>query len=78
MIVIASASGGITERIHHGVNGYLFPSGDKKALGKILEQLNPNDLESIRMQAKLDTRDLSPKLFLEQIEALYKELLKED
>jgi len=78
VVVIASASGGVTERIHHGVNGYLFPTGDKKALGKILEQLNPQDSESIRMQAKLDTRDLSPELFLERIEALYKELLKED
>ncbi len=75
VVVIASASGGITERITHGRNGFLFPMGDAEVLGKTLKELKSFDLEAIRMQAVLDSHDLSPEAFLKQIEALYGEVI---
>ncbi len=78
VVVIASASGGITERIRHRLNGFLFPLGDAKGLGKIFEELATADLEKVRARARMDTQDLAPANFLTQIEALYKDLLKED
>ncbi len=77
VVVIASESGGITERIRHGENGFLFPLGDSVALGKLLDQLSSYDLTTIRKQAIQSTADLAPARFLLQLENIYKRLQKQ-
>lgn len=71
VVVIASESGGITERITHDHNGYLFPIGDSQALGRILDTLKIEDINRISKQAVESTRDLNARAFLTQIEELY-------
>jgi glycosyltransferase involved in cell wall biosynthesis len=78
VVVIASASGGITERIRDGRNGFLFPLGDVEALSTILRQLPSMDLEAIQKQAVIDTQDLSAEKFVSRITAVYQNTLKGD
>jgi glycosyltransferase involved in cell wall biosynthesis len=75
VVVIASQSGGIAERIEHGVNGLLFPIGSSKALYQALEQLDALDLGALRQKAKQSASDLTPEIFLERIDTVYRELL---
>ncbi len=75
VVVIASQSGGIAERIEHGVNGLLFPIGSSKALYLALEQLDALDLGALRRKAKQSASDLTPEIFLERIDTVYRELL---
>ncbi len=77
VVVIASQSGGISERITHTKNGYLFPLGDSDQLGHILDSLDEGVLEIIRRQAQQDTVDLKPAIFLQKIETLYRECLNQ-
>jgi glycosyltransferase involved in cell wall biosynthesis len=75
MVVVASESGGIVERITHGHNGFLFPMGDSKALALVLNELTLKDLQAIRAEAITSTNDLSSEVFLQKIEALYQEVI---
>jgi glycosyltransferase involved in cell wall biosynthesis len=48
--VVASKLGALEERVHHGLDGYLFPPGDSQALAGILSQLaaDRNHLEQLQ------------------------------
>ncbi len=75
VVVIASQSGGIVERIDHGVDGMLFPMGNSKALYQALDQLESLDLKVMRQIAGQAVVDLTPEIFLEKLEALYRDIL---
>lgn len=75
-VVIASASGGIVERIQNEENGFLFPMGESARLADILNNLEKKDLETVRMKARESVGDLSPEVFRKKLEALYQSLLK--
>jgi glycosyltransferase involved in cell wall biosynthesis len=57
--VIASDVGGITDMIDHGVNGLLFPMGDRDALQALLQQVidQPEMLERLRPEMNLPSID---------------------
>ncbi|MCW1888305.1 MAG: glycosyltransferase [Candidatus Moranbacteria bacterium] len=78
VVVIASQSGGIVERIDHGVDGLLFPIGNSRALYQALDQLDALDLKVMRQIAGQSVVDLTPQVFLEKLEALYRDLLKKN
>lgn len=74
LVVIAAASGGISERIVNGKNGFLYPLHDTEALTSILKELEQHDLETIRINAKKSVLDLDPTLFRTKLEDIYKSL----
>jgi glycosyltransferase involved in cell wall biosynthesis len=55
--VVGSDLGGIAERVTHGQDGLLFPTGDAKALADILLQLwrDPARLNALRPGASVRT-----------------------
>ncbi len=75
LVVAAAASGGITERIIHGKNGFLYQLGDTESLVQVLTNLEQHDLTALRHEAQKSVRDLAPEIFLKKLEALYKSVL---
>lgn len=75
LVVVAAGSGGITERIISGKNGFLYPLGNIQELANILQNLNQYDLETIRKNARESIQDLDPDIFVNKLTAWYQELL---
>ena len=75
LVVVAAASGGISERIRNGENGFLYPLGDTQALVAVLQGLKQQDLASIRKNAHGSVSDLTPEVFREKMVALYQTLI---
>lgn len=73
-IVIASDIGGIPERISHGENGFLFPSGDSDALSAIIAALPTYDHSAISKKAIDSVSDLSPESYYQKILKIYNQL----
>ena len=74
-VVVAAASGGIQERIIHGVNGFLYPLNDEKSLVKILQSLETANLQLVRENAQKSVQDLTPERFRASLENIYKTLV---
>ncbi|HSH02907.1 MAG TPA: glycosyltransferase family 4 protein [Anaerolineae bacterium] len=72
--VIASDIGVLAERVHHGIDGFLFPPGDSTALSQQINQIQQNPAQLAHLQASI-----TPVTTLEQhataIENLYQQLL---
>lgn len=75
LVVVASKSGGISERINHGINGFLYEMGDVTALAEIMRSLHAKNLQVLRENARTSVQDLSPQVFIRRLESLYRELL---
>lgn len=72
--VLASGLGALQERVHHGVDGYLYPPGDSQALADILEQLAADRDQLARLQAGIRPV-LTINQHVEQVLALYRSLV---
>ncbi len=75
--MIASRAGGITERIRHGENGFLFPLGDREALTEVMArvlEMPEGELEAVREKAQVSVRDLNPNSFIRELLANYQTL----
>jgi N-acetyl-alpha-D-glucosaminyl L-malate synthase BshA len=78
MPVIASDSGGIPEVVRHGVDGFLAPVGDVKAMGEFAIRLGRDPELRARMGAEGRKRAVdvfSPEHAVDQYEALYREVM---
>ncbi len=70
-VVIASAIGGLKERIFHGVNGFLFPTGDIDALAQQMFMVASKYQElSSQLQFNLSVQDI--RVDGERFEKLYR------
>lgn len=74
-VVVASDSGGISERIHHGENGFLFKTGDVQSLVETIISLDTYILDTVRIHAMESITDLTEELFVTKLLSLYEELL---
>jgi glycosyltransferase involved in cell wall biosynthesis len=74
--VIASDHEGISEIVHHGSNGLLFPAGDAPALARLIESLyqEPCILKMLAANAE-PPRTIDEYVF--DLEQIYKEVLSE-
>ncbi len=77
-VVVASNSGGISERIHHGENGFLFKTGDVESLVETIVSLDTYPLDTVRVRAMESVSDLTEKLFITKLLSLYEELLSKE
>jgi glycosyltransferase involved in cell wall biosynthesis len=75
-IVIASKIGGMTEKIIHRENGFLFEAGNVKDLVTVLSQLDAYDLDGIRKRAKESVASLTQQQYYRNLFAVYQEVLK--
>ncbi|NCU42463.1 MAG: glycosyltransferase, partial [Candidatus Moranbacteria bacterium] len=75
-IVIASKIGGMTEKIIHRENGFLFEAGNVKDLVSVLSQLNAYDLDSMRKRAKESVVSLTQEQYYRNLFTVYQEVLK--
>jgi glycosyltransferase involved in cell wall biosynthesis len=71
--VVASRLGALQERVHHGVDGYLYPPGDSQALATILEGLAADDDRLAQLQASIRPV-FTIDQHVEQVLALYRSL----
>ena len=74
--VVASAVGGLTEIVHDGFDGLLFPCGDIYKLAELTCQLldNPEKINMIKGNAIANARNYSFDKYKERILSLYKQL----
>ena len=70
-VVIASRLGGMTERIVHGENGFLFEKGNVEELATLLKSLEGKDLSSLREKARESVKDLNEKRYYQQLMKMY-------
>ncbi len=75
-VVIASKIGGMTEKIIHRENGFLFEAGNVKDLVTVLSQLDTYDLDGIRKRAKESVASLTQQQYYRNLFAVYQEVLK--
>lgn len=75
-VVIASRIGGMTEKITHGKNGFLFEAGKVNDLVSVISKLDQYDLGSIRKCARESVSHLTPKQYYKNLFCLYQEVLK--
>lgn len=75
-VVLATERGGMTERIIHGVNGFLFPASDSHALKDLIEKLPSLSLEPIRVRAAESVSDLTAENFLRELLKIYASLMR--
>ncbi len=74
--VIATNLGGMSEVVHHGVNGLLFEKGDSTGLKKLLEMI----IEDRTLLDKLSKNIVPPPSisdYVDGIEKVYSEVLAE-
>ncbi len=72
--VIATAVGGLAERIRNGVDGFTFPLRDAAALGRLIFALSGNDVTWKRLNAAIEP-PLTPEEMLEGYMQLWTEPL---
>lgn len=70
-IVIASATGGLKDRIFHGVNGFLFPPADVDALAQLM-QLVAEKYSELSHQMKFELFQQDIRIDGERFEHLYR------
>ena len=75
--VIATDSGGPAELIEHGVNGLLYPAGDREALASALVTLarNPELRMRLGVAAKARAAEFRPERIGPQLKELYRAVL---
>lgn len=75
-IVIASATGGLNEIIHDGIDSLLFPCGDTDALASKTNQLlsNPDRLFQMSTAALESSKQYTFEKYKKKIASLYKQL----
>lgn len=76
--VLASRIGGLPEIIQEGQNGYLFNPGDASDLADKINKLNQSDLNKISQFARNSVKDFSPEKNLQQVIAVYQEVLSKN
>ena len=76
-LVIVSNIGGMPEIIKHGENGLLFKPGDEHDLAARMNDLNVIDITRIKRAAALSVKDLTIKNNSEEVEKIYREILKQ-
>lgn len=74
-VVIASKTGGLSELIEDGKNGFIFPAGSAESLAKILNQLENKDLLKMGQLARQKVVPLELKEHLNQLLEIYKETI---
>jgi len=72
--VIASRVGALQEAVIEGVNGYLFPPGDHKALSKIIRGIakNPQQLKTLSVPGPLQILQVPE--HVDRIETVYRQI----
>jgi glycosyltransferase involved in cell wall biosynthesis len=70
-VVIASAIGGMSERIENGVSGFLFAPGDSEDLSRVIRKLAQADIRGIRECARQSVSDLTSERYLTLLEHSY-------
>jgi glycosyltransferase involved in cell wall biosynthesis len=78
--VVATDAGGSSELVSNGVNGYLVPPADSRAMAEAIERLLRNPREAIemgRMGKSMVQDKFSQKHMVENYEKLYLSLLTE-
>ena len=73
--VLASRIGGLPEIIQEGKNGYLFNPGEAIDLAEKINLLKKNDLNKMAQFARHSVQNLSPENNLQQVMAVYEEVL---
>jgi len=74
-VVIAAASGGITERIVHGKNGFLYPPRDTQALTRLLDALSDIDDARIRAAARASVANLTHERYYTDLMTVYRDVV---
>lgn len=76
--VIATDVGGISEVVHHEVNGFLITPGDKVSLYNYLKKFieNPFLIEEMGNQSELIISPYYPNSVISKLENIYKEILE--
>ncbi len=74
--VIASDHEGISEIVHHGKNGLLFPAGDALALARLIDSLS-DDRDMLKQLAANAEPPRTIEEYVCDLEQIYKEVLSE-
>lgn len=81
-VCVASDAGGIPDMLRHGENGYMFPSGDAEALGRVLEEVlrQPPAASQAMLQSNraFAERTHHPDAVAAQTVAVYRQVLRKD
>ncbi len=74
-IVVAAASGGVTERIVHGENGFLYPPQDTQKLTRLLDALPHIDDARISANARASVANLTHERYYADLMAVYRDVV---